>query len=68
MPSVIEVKGQFESILTLRSELATVFEILEGKLDVLKNIFAEIVKNHGHKGKVMGIDSFSFQNRLIEMM
>ena len=66
MPSVIEVKGQFESILTLRSELATVFEILEGKLDVLKNIFAEIVKNHGHKGYVFGIDSFSFQNRLIE--
>ena len=42
------------------------FDILDGKLGVLKGIFDEIMKTHGHKDFVFGIDSFHFQNKLIE--
>ena len=66
MPSVSTVKTQFESILKMRSDIQTVFDILDGKLGVLKGIFDEIMKTHGHKDFVFGIDSFRFQNKLIE--
>ena len=66
MPSVSTVKSQFETILKIRSDIQTVFDILDGKLGVLKGIFDEIMKTHGHKDFVFGIDSFHFQNKLIE--
>ena len=66
MPSVSTVKSQFESILKIRSDIQTVFDILDGKLGVLKGIFDDIMKTHGHKDFVFGIDSFRFQNKLIE--
>jgi len=53
-------------VLKLRQDIQTVFGILDNKLGVLKGIFADIVKTHAHKELVFGIDSFRFQNRLIE--
>ncbi len=66
MSSVSDVKKQFEKILTERNDLSNCFTDLDNKIGVLKELFENIVKTHGHKGYVFGIDSFCFQNRLIE--
>ena len=66
MSSVTEIKKQFEIILSERSDLNNCFNDLDNKIGVLKELFENIVKTHGHKGYVFGIDSFCFQNRLIE--
>ena len=66
MSSVSDVKKQFETILSERSDLINCFNDLDNKIGVLKELFEDIVKTHGHKGYIFGIDSFCFQNRLIE--
>ena len=66
MSNVAEVKKQFETILSERTDLINCFSDLDNKIGVLKGLFDEIVKTHGHKGYIFGIDSFCFQNRLIE--
>lgn len=66
MSSVSDVKKQFEIILSERSDLNNCFNDLDNKIGVLKALFENIVKTHGHKGYIFGIDSFCFQNRLIE--
>ena len=66
MSSVSDVKKQFETILGERSDLINCFSDLDNKIGVLKELFNDIVKTHGHKGYIFGIDSFCFQNNLIE--
>ena len=57
MSSVSDVKKQFEKILTERNDLSNCFTDLDNKIGVLKELFENIVKTHGHKGYVFGIDS-----------
>lgn len=64
--SVSEVKRNFEQVLALRQDITNVFHILDSKLKVLREVYAEMVSTHAHKEYVFGIDSFCFQNELIE--
>lgn len=66
MTDISNVKKKFEQLLTLRQDICAVFDILKGKVEILKKIYLELVKNHAHKTYVFGIDSFHFQNALIE--
>ena len=64
--SVSEVKRNFEQVLALRQDILNVFHILDSKLKVLRGVYADMVSTHAHKEYVFGIDSFCFQNELIE--
>ena len=64
--SVSEVKRKFEQVLALRQDILNVFHILDSKLTVLREVYTDMVATHSHKEYVFGIDSFCFQNELIE--
>lgn len=65
-PSVSEVKRKFEQVLSLRQDIINVFHILDSKIKVLQEVYSNMVATHSHKEYVFGIDSFCFQNELIE--
>ena len=50
----------------LRADICAIFDILNSKVEVLQKIYLDLVKSHAHKSYVFGIDSFHFQNQLIE--
>lgn len=60
------IKKKFDNLLKLRNDIEKILNILHEKMDLLKNLYSEIVKTHAHKEYVFGIDSFYFQNKLIE--
>lgn len=64
--SVSEVKRNFEQVLALRQDISNVFHILDSKLKVLREVYTDMVSTHAHKEYVFGIDSFCFQNELID--
>lgn len=64
--TISSVKKKFDNLLMLRQDIIAVFEILKNKIKILQNIYLDLVKNHAHKSYVFGIDSFHFQNKLIE--
>lgn len=66
MVTIVSVKKNFDNLLILRTDICAVFDILKSKLEVLQKIYLDLVKNHAHKSYVFGIDSFHFQNQLIE--
>lgn len=64
--SVSEAKRKFEQVLSLRQDIVNVFHILDSKLKVLREVYTGMVATHSNKEYVFGIDSFCFQNELIE--
>lgn len=67
MSTVSNVKMSFESVLSVRDDIVCVFGILDNKITTLKEIYESIVKTHNNKHEnPFGIDSFYFQNQLIE--
>ena len=59
--------NDFNTIKRLRSDLDTIFTEIETKLNVLTHIYSDMVKTHVDKTYTLGLDSFHFQNKLIQM-
>lgn len=66
MSSVNNVKMSFESVLSIRDDIICVFGILDNKIHTLKELYESIVTSHNNHENTFGIDSFYFQNQLIE--
>lgn len=66
MSTIVSVKKKFDNLLILRQDICAIFDILKGKLEILQKIYSDLVRIHAHKSYVFGIDSFHFQNELIE--
>ena len=66
MNSISQVKQNFGKVLGIRDDIEGVFVILTTKLKTLKDIYANIAKNHSTNEFSFGLDSFYFQNLLIE--
>lgn len=66
MNSISQVKQNFGKVLGIRDDIEGVFVILTTKLKTLKDIYADIAKNHTTNEFSFGLDSFYFQNLLIE--
>lgn len=66
MSAIVAVKKKFDNMFILRQDICAIFDILKGKLSILQKIYLDLIKVHAHKSYVFGIDSFHFQNELIE--
>lgn len=66
MNNISIVKQKFETILSIRDDIESVFGILSNKIKTLKDIYTDIVKSHTHNEFSFGTDSLYFQNQLIE--
>lgn len=59
--------NNFELVKQLRIELNNIFTEIDEKLQILNQLYQEMVKTHREKNYTIGIDSFHFQNKLIQL-
>jgi len=63
----IDATGDFKIVKQLRSDLNTIFSEIDEKQKILSHLYDELVKTHQDKKYTLGIDSFHFQNKLIQL-
>ena len=57
----------FEKIKQLRNDLTNILFEIDTKINALTHIYTDMVKTHIDKNYTLGLDSFYFQNKLIQM-
>lgn len=60
------VKEAFDKLLELRQDICSVLDTLYGKHEVLVGIYQDLTSTHRNRDFVFGLDSFFFQNKLIQ--
>lgn len=63
----LEIKKNFNYIKELRSNINDIFLEVKEKLNALDKIYIELINTHKNVDYTFGIDSFYFQNKLIEI-
>jgi len=61
------IKTNFEYIKTMRSNISKIFSEIECKITALTYIYIELIRTHKNIDFTFGLDSFHFQNKLIEL-
>jgi hypothetical protein len=61
------LENNFQVVQQLRVEINTIFGEIDEKLRVLNDMYDDLVKTHQEKNYTIGIDSFHFQNKLIQL-
>jgi hypothetical protein len=64
---VNDIKLNFNYVKDLRSNINDIFSEIKEKLNALENIYVELLNKHKNIDSTFGIDSFYFQNKLIEI-
>jgi hypothetical protein len=59
--------NNFEIITSMRSEINRIFGEIDNKLKILNALHTDLVKTHLDSNYRFGLDSFHFQNRLIQI-
>jgi len=62
-----DIKKNFNYIKELRSNINDIFLEVKDKLNALDKIYIELINSHKNVDYTFGIDSFYFQNKLIEI-
>lgn len=63
----IDASNNFQIVKQLRVDLNTIFGEIDDKLKILQQMYEELVKTHHDKNYMIGLDSFHFQNKLIQL-
>ena len=64
---LVKLKNDFNNIITLRNSVKNIFDVLQIRIDKLKIFYSEFIKNNQSEMFVFGLDSFHFQNKLIDI-
>jgi len=64
---LIKLKSEFSNVITIRNTVKNVFDILQTRIDKLKVIYLEFIKDNKTEMFVFGLDSFYFQSKLIDI-
>jgi len=64
---ITNLKNDFNNITLIRNKIIRVFEILQNKMDKIKIIYSEFIKNSKGDLFIFGLDSFHFQSKLIDL-
>lgn len=66
MSSTTSIRTIFAATLALRQDIQSVMANLGSKIEALKKTYAELLRTHRNTSSLFGIDSFYFQNTLLE--
>ena len=58
---------KFQQVKQLRADLNNIFQEVDEKIKILSDIYSEVVKTHTDKNYSIGLDSFYFQNKLLQL-
>jgi hypothetical protein len=64
---LVKLKGEFNNIITVRNSVKSVFDILQVRIDKLRQIYSEFIKSNKNEMFLFGLDSFHFQSKLIDI-
>jgi hypothetical protein len=64
---LVKLKGDFNNIITIRNNVKNVFDILQVRIDKLRQIYSEFIESNKNEMFVFGLDSFHFQSKLIDI-
>ena len=64
---IVKLKSDFNNIITVRNSVKNIFDILQVRIDKLKLFYTEFIKDNKNEMFVFGLDSFHFQNKLIDI-
>ena len=65
---ISNLKTDFNTITLVRSKIINIFELLKNKSDKLKTLYSEFIRNNNSSQSfIFGLDSFHFQNKLIDL-
>lgn len=64
---LIKLKNDFNNITNVRNNVENIFDVLHLKIVKLKTYYSEFIENNKNQMFVFGLDSFHFQNRLIDI-
>lgn len=65
--SILNLKKEFNDIITTRNSVKNIFDILLIKMNKLKSFYLEFIKNKKDELFVFGLDTFHFQSKLIDI-
>lgn len=66
MNDLTEIKKEFDKMKIIRSEIKKIFGEIDSKISTLKTIYLELLSTHQETSYIFGLDSFHFQNKMIE--
>jgi hypothetical protein len=64
---LVQLKGEFNNIITIRNTVKSVFDVLQVRINKLKAFYSDLIKNSKAQMFVFGLDSFNFQGKLIDI-
>jgi hypothetical protein len=64
---IVKLKSDFNNIITVRNSVKNIFDTLQVRIDKLKLFYAEFIQNNKTEMFIFGLDSFHFQNKLIDI-
>ena len=64
---LVKLKSDFNDIINIRNTVKNVFDILQVRIDRLRQIYSEFIKTNQSEMFVFGLDSFHFQSKLIDI-
>ena len=64
---IVKLKSDFNNIISIRTTVKNVFDILQIRIDKLHQIYSEFINNNKSDIFVFGLDSFHFQSKLIDI-
>ena len=67
MTELLKIKKDFNIVKNSRDDIINIFQTLKSKMDTLKNLYKTMIITHKQSQYTFGIDSFYFQNKLLEM-
>jgi hypothetical protein len=64
---LVKLKTDFNNIINVRTTVKNIFDILQIKINKLKMLYNDFIKTSKSELSVFGLDSFHFQNKLIDI-
>ena len=61
------LKTNFATLMTIRITVKNVFDTLQQRIDKLKNLYSEFIRDNDNQMFIFGLDSFRFQSKLIDI-
>jgi hypothetical protein len=62
-----QLKSDFHNIINIRTIVKNIFDILQIRINKLKSLYNDFIKTSKTQLSVFGLDSFHFQNKLIDI-
>ena len=64
---VNKLKTDFNNVMNINTIVKNIFEILQFKIDKLKNYYSDFIKDNTQKMFIFGLDSLRFQSKILDV-